>query len=100
MIFGIMIPKRNMFLRVADYRVFDHKGELAAIQSGQALDKKCDDKTCRCSQQNGISKYYGESCDLTATSCDGNPCQNGGACTSMIVASNNNQVFFNKIFEK
>ena len=60
----------------------------------------CDDETCRCSQEKGISKYYGESCDLTATSCDGNPCQNGGACTTMIVASNDNQVCSNKIFEK
>ena len=57
----------------------------------------CDDEMCRCREENGISKYYGESCDLTV--CDGNPCQNGGACTSMIVTSNNNQVCFIKIFK-
>ena len=39
----------------------------------------CDGETCRCSQENGIPLYYGESCDMYPA-CDGNPCQNGGKC--------------------
>ena len=39
----------------------------------------CDGDACQCSQDNGIAKYHGESCDMPAA-CDGNPCQNGGTC--------------------
>ena len=39
----------------------------------------CDGLICRCSQENGIAHYYGESCDMPAA-CDGKPCQNGGLC--------------------
>ena len=41
----------------------------------------CDGDACQCSQDNGIAKYHGESCDMPAA-CDGNPCQNNGECTA------------------
>ena len=40
-------------------------------------------ESCQCSQENGIDKYYGVSCDMPAA-CDGSPCQNGGSCTKII----------------
>ena len=58
----------------------------------------CDGDTCQCSQETGIAKYHGESCDMPAA-CDGNPCQNGGNC-SIIEAIDNTQVCFIKNFGK
>ena len=43
----------------------------------------CDGDTCHCIQENGITKYHGESCDMPAA-CDGNPCKNGGTCMTII----------------
>ena len=53
----------------------------------------CDGEICHCSQENGIAKYYGESCGMPAA-CDGYPCQNGGMCKSFIQASNKTQDYF------
>ena len=56
----------------------------------------CDGDRCQCSQENGIAKYQGASCDMPVmAACDGNPCQNGGNCT-IIQAINNTQVCFIK----
>ena len=42
-------------------------------------------ETCQCSQENGIAKYHGESCEMPGSdACAGNPCQNGGLCTTII----------------
>ena len=55
----------------------------------------CVGQTCQCSQENGIAKYYGESCDLTICDILENPCQNGGICLKY-----NSQVCFTRIIEK
>ena len=45
----------------------------------------CIGETCQCSQENGIAKYHGESCEMPGRdACGGSPCQNGGTCTSII----------------
>ena len=40
---------------------------------------------CQCSQENGIAKYHSESCEMPGSdACAGDPCQNGGLCTTII----------------
>ena len=40
---------------------------------------------CQCSQENGIAKYHGESCEMPGRdACAGSPCQNDGSCTTFI----------------
>ena len=42
-------------------------------------------EACQCSQENGIAKYHGESCEIPGSdACAGSPCQNGGSCTTII----------------
>ena len=42
-------------------------------------------QSCQCSQENGIEKYHGESCEMPGRdACAGNPCQNGGTCSTFI----------------
>ena len=42
-------------------------------------------ESCQCSQENGIEKYHGESCEMPGRdACAGSPCQNGGTCTTII----------------
>ena len=52
----------------------------------------CNGQTCRCSEENGIAQYYGESCDMPAA-CSGEPCQNNGKCDGKTQA-NGSQVGF------
>ena len=52
----------------------------------------CNGEICQCSQENGIAKYHGQSCDMPAA-CDGNPCQNGGSCTGKIQINNTQDCF-------
>ena len=53
----------------------------------------CNGQTCQCSQENGIAKYHGESCEMPGRDpCDQNPCQNGGTCST--ISSANIQVCF------
>ena len=47
---------------------------------------------CQCDQENGKTKSYGDSFDMSAA-CNGNPCQNGGECTPKTQA-NDTQVGF------
>ena len=54
----------------------------------------CNGETCKCSQENGIAKYYGESCDLNI--CELNLCQNGGTCSTSQL---NTQVRFTRNIE-
>ena len=40
---------------------------------------------CQCSQENGLAKYHGESCEMPGSDeCAESPCQNGGSCTTII----------------
>ena len=42
-------------------------------------------ESCHCIQENGKSKYHGESCEKPGNdSCAGSPCQNGGTCSTII----------------
>ena len=52
----------------------------------------CDGETCQCSQENGIAKYYGVSCDMPIA-CNGNPCQNGGTCSINTEVDDDIQVY-------
>ena len=46
-------------------------------------------EVCQCSQQNGIAKYHGESCEMPGSdACAESPCQNGGICTVNILGEN------------
>ena len=51
-----------------------------------------DNAICQCDQENGKAKFYGESCDMPVV-CNGNPCQNGGKCTSNIQADDTQVCF-------
>ena len=58
-------------------------------------DGVCDGDTCHCSQENGITKYHGKNCHMPGNNpCAGNPCQNGGNCTSFTKAKSKNLVSF------
>ena len=42
-------------------------------------------QSCQCSQENGIAKYHGESCEMPGRdACAGSPCHNGGICKIII----------------
>lgn len=91
MIGGIIVPKCDC--------PPNKSGENCQISSCEAgllcYNGACggtDNAICQCDQENGEAKYHGESCDMPAA-CDGNPCQNGGKCTSNIEA-NDTQVCF------
>ena len=46
----------------------------------------CNGESCQCSQENGIAKYHGESCEIPGRdACCGSPCQNGGTCSTIIL---------------
>ena len=54
-------------------------------------------ESCQCSQENGIAKYHGESCEMPGRdACGGSPCQNGGTC----MTQGENQACFIKNIKK
>ena len=65
-----------------------HHGAICHLKACSAPcynDNICDGDTCHCIQENGVAKYYGESCEMPGRDeCSGNPCQNGGTCSTTI----------------